>query len=79
MSTRLHVSNLSFSTFRETLEAAFAAVGPVAAVSIPTDRETGNMRGFAYVTMGSAQAATDAIAKLNGATLDGRSIKVRLA
>src|SRR5262245_49059046 len=79
MGNRLYVGNLSFSTTRETLEAAFAAAGEVREVAMPTDRETGQPRGFAFVTMGSAQAATNAISQLNGTMLDGRPLKVNEA
>src|SRR3954471_14779556 len=79
MGNRLYVGNLSFSTTQQAVEAAFAAVGEVREVSIPTDRETGQPRGFAFVTMGSAQAASAAISQLNGAMLDGRSLKVNEA
>jgi len=79
MGNRLYVGNLSFHTNQQTLEAAFASVGEVREVAMPTDRETGQFRGFAFVTMGSAQAATAAIEKLNGTMLDGRSIKVNEA
>src|SRR5512146_1866026 len=79
MGNSLYVGNLSFSTSRESLEAAFAAAGEVREISMPTDRETGQPRGFAFVTMGSAQAATSAISQLNGAMLDGRSLKVNEA
>lgn len=79
MSNRLYVGNLSFNTSKETIEAAFAAAGEVREVAMPTDRETGQPRGFAFVTMGSAQAATAAISQLNGAMVDGRSLKVNEA
>jgi RNA recognition motif-containing protein len=79
MGNRLYVGNLSFSTTRETLEAAFAAAGEVREISMPTDRETGQPRGFAFVTMGSAQAANSAISQLNGTMLDGRPLKVNEA
>jgi len=79
MSNRLYVGNLSYSTTRESLEAAFAAAGDVREISMPTDRETGQPRGFAFVTMGSAQEANSAISQLNGMMLDGRSLKVNEA
>jgi len=79
MSNRLYVGNLSYNTQQADLEAAFAAVGEVVEVAITTDRETGRPRGFAFVTMGSAEAANAAIAQLNGTMLDGRSIKVNEA
>ena len=79
MGNRLYVGNLSFNTSREAIEAAFAAAGEVREVSVPTDRETGQPRGFAFVTMGSAQAAATAISQLNGAMLDGRALRVNEA
>ena len=79
MSNRLYVGNLSYNTSQADLEAFFAAAGEVREVAIPTDRETGQPRGFAFVTMGSASAATSAIAELNGRMLDGRNLKVNEA
>ena len=79
MGNRLYVGNLSFSTTQATLEQTFAAIGEVREVAIPTDRETGQPRGFAFVTMGNAQAASAAIQKLNGSVLDGRQLKVNEA
>jgi RNA recognition motif-containing protein len=79
MGNRLYVGNLSFSTTQASIEAAFAAAGEVREVAMPTDRETGQPRGFAFVTMGSAQAANAAISQMNGMVLDGRSIKVNEA
>jgi cold-inducible RNA-binding protein len=79
MGNRLYVGNLSFNTTRETLEAAFTSAGEVREVTMPTDRETGQPRGFAFVTMGSAQAANSAISQLNGMMLDGRPLRVNEA
>lgn len=79
MGNRLYVGNLSFSTTRETLEQAFAAAGEVREISMPTDRETGQPRGFAFVTMSSEKAAINAISQLNGMMLDGRPLKVNEA
>ena len=79
MSNRLYVGNLSYNTTRESLEAAFAGAGDVREVAMPTDRETGQPRGFAFVTMGSAGEANNAISQLNGAMLDGRQLRVNEA
>jgi RNA recognition motif-containing protein len=72
----LFVGNLSFGTSQSTLEAAFAAAGEVREVAIPVDRESGQPRGFAFVTMADSQAAASAISQLNGAEIDGRQIRV---
>jgi RNA recognition motif-containing protein len=79
MGNRLYVGNLSFSTSRESIEAMFATAGEVREVVLPTDRETGQPRGFAFVIMGNAQQANNAIAQLNGAMLEGRSLRVNEA
>src|SRR3954467_5015813 len=79
MGNRLYVGNLSFNTSKETIESTFAAAGEVREVAMPTDRETGQPRGFSFVTMGSPQAASDAISQLSGYMLDGRQIKVNEA
>jgi RNA recognition motif-containing protein len=79
MGNRVYVGNLSYDTTRESIETAFAAVGQVGEITIPTDRETGRTRGFAFVTMGSAQDANAAIEQLNGSMLDGRALRVNEA
>jgi RNA recognition motif-containing protein len=76
---RLYVGNLSFNTSRESIESLFAAAGQVREVAMPTDRETGQPRGFAFVTMGTAQEANNAISQLNGTMLDGRPLRVNEA
>ncbi len=58
---------------------AFAAAGEVREVALPTDRETGRPRGFAFVTMADEQSAQNAISQLNGAELDGRQLRVDVA
>ena len=80
MGTKLYVGNLNFTTTEDALKTAFAANGrTVREVAIPTDRETGRPRGFAFVTMGSDGDAKAAIAALDGKDLDGRSLKVNEA
>ena len=79
MSTKLFVGNLSFNTTENDLQDAFAAHGTVVETNLMMDRMSGRPRGFAFVTMGSAQAANSAISQLNGAMVDGRSLKVNEA
>jgi cold-inducible RNA-binding protein len=76
MGERLFVGNLSFNTSEASLQAAFSVAGEVREVAMPTDRETGQPRGFAFVTMASSKAAAAAIQQLNGTQLDGRQIRV---
>ncbi|MGD0527270.1 MAG: RNA-binding protein [Polyangiaceae bacterium] len=79
MGTRLYVGNLSFSSTVETVREAFARIGEVTDVHIVTDRATGQSRGFGFVTMGSPAEATKAIESMNGASLDGRALRVNEA
>ncbi|MBI4953372.1 MAG: RNA-binding protein, partial [Myxococcales bacterium] len=79
MGNRLYVGNLSFNTTTDTVRAFFTELGQVTDVHVVTDRETGQSRGFAFVTMGSAEDAAKAIAGANGAMLDGRSLRVNEA
>ena len=79
MGNRLYVGNLSFNTSQETLQEEFSSAGEVREIAIPTDRESGQPRGFAFITMGSDEAAAAAISKLNGKVLDGRALKVNEA
>ncbi len=79
MGNRLYVGNLSFQASSESLRETFSAAGEVSEVQIVMDRDTGRSRGFAFVTMGTTQGAQKAIAELNGALLDGRSLRVNEA
>ena len=54
---------------------AFAKCGRVTDCYLPTDRETGDARGFAFVTFEVMSEAEEAIAKMDGAELDGRMLK----
>jgi RNA recognition motif-containing protein len=79
MGNRLYVGNLSFSATDQTLRDAFAAHGDVTDVHVVIDRMTGQSRGFGFVTMGSQNEASVAMQAMNGADLDGRSLKVNEA
>ncbi len=77
--TNIFVGNLSYSTTQDDLHSAFANYGAVERVSIVTDRETGQPRGFAFVEMSEPDAAQAAISQLNGADLNGRALNVNEA
>jgi RNA recognition motif-containing protein len=79
MGNRLYVGNLSFNATNDTVRAAFSAFGEITDVHVVSDRETGQSRGFGFVTMGTADQAQKAIAEMNGAMLDGRALKVNEA
>ena len=80
MSTRLYVGNLSFNTNKMSLQDAFSANGrEVTDVHLVSDRETGQSRGFGFVTLATAEMARNAIAEMNGVVLDGRPLRVNEA
>jgi RNA-binding proteins (RRM domain) len=79
MSNKLFVGNLSFNITENELQDAFAAHGTVTEANLMMDRATGRPRGFAFVTMSTSEEAQNAIASLNGATLDGRALTVNEA
>jgi RNA recognition motif-containing protein len=72
----IYVSNLSFNVQDEDLREFFAPYGEVTSSKIINDRETGNSRGFGFVEMADEAASKKAIAELDGATVEGRAIKV---
>jgi RNA recognition motif-containing protein len=79
MGNRLYVGNLSFNTGSDAVRDAFSRYGEVTDVHLVTDRQTGQPRGFGFVTMATNEAAQAAIAGMNGSNLDGRSLRVNEA
>jgi cold-inducible RNA-binding protein len=79
MSVKLYVGNLSFQTTQQDLEELFSQAGQVESVSIVTDRDTGQPRGFAFVEMSGNAEAQAAIQALDGREVDGRALKVNEA
>jgi RNA recognition motif-containing protein len=79
MSTKLYVGNLSFDITENDLRDMMATHGPVNEVSVIMDKVTGRARGFAFVTMNTQEAATAAIAALNGKEFQGRALTVNEA
>ncbi len=72
----IYVSNLSFNVQDEDLKDFFAPYGEITSAKVINDRETGNSRGFGFVEMSDDSAAKKAITELDGATVEGRTIKV---
>ena len=77
MSKKLYVGNLSFSTSADDLRDAFAEYGSVTSAQVVSDRETGRSRGFGFVEM--ADGADAAVAAMNGAQFQGRTLTVNEA
>ena len=76
---RLFVGSLSWGTSEDDLRAAFGKFGTVTDAVIVRDRDTGNSRGFGFVTMEDRKDAARAIDALHDAELDGRNIVVNMA
>ncbi len=75
----IYVGNLSYQVAEDDLKQAFAEYGTVKRIQLPTDRETGRVRGFAFVEMGTEAEETTAIEALDGAEWMGRDLKVNKA
>ena len=73
------MGNLSFDVTREELIEAFAEAGKVVDAKVPTDRETGRPRGFAFVEFEDEEGVKRCIAQMNGQDLKGRPLRVNEA
>jgi nucleolin len=78
-SNTLFLGNLSFDCTNEVVQEAFQEYGNISRVSLPTDRETGALKGFGYVDFSSTEEATAALEALNGAEIAGRPIRLDFA
>jgi RNA recognition motif-containing protein len=77
--SKLYVGNLSFQTTESELRAHFEQHGAVTDIYVAMDKFTGRPRGFAFVTMGTAEEAKAAIEKIHGTELGGRALQVNEA
>ncbi|WP_404786334.1 RNA recognition motif domain-containing protein [Altericista sp. CCNU0014] len=75
----IYIGNLSYQATEEDIREVFTEYGEVKRVVLPIDRETGRMRGFAFVEMSSDDHENSAIADLDGAEWMGRQLKVNKA
>jgi len=75
----IYVGNLSYNATEDEVRSLFEAYGAVDRVSIVTDRDTGQPRGFAFVEMTDDDAATKAMEGLNGTKLGGRNLNINEA
>jgi RNA recognition motif-containing protein len=79
MNKKLYVGNLNYATTEEDLQQLFMAVGPVVSVTMITDRDSGQSKGFGFVEMETEAAAQAAINQLNNHELKERNITVNEA
>ena len=75
----IYVSNLPFAVVDEDLRSYFAEYGEVTSAKVIMDKYTNRSKGFGFVEMSDDAAAEKAIAELNGATVEGRQIRVNVA
>ncbi|MEO0413661.1 MAG: RNA-binding protein [Verrucomicrobiota bacterium] len=73
---KLYMGNLPFSFSEADLREVLEPFAPIVDVHLPIDRETGNPRGFAFVTLSSRELGEQAIEALNGAEIGGRNARV---
>lgn len=76
---KMYVGNLPFDTNDQDLRTLFGEYGQVTDVHLPSDRETGRPRGFAFVTMDSKEAMEQAIKALDGQDFQGRNLRINEA
>lgn len=79
MSSKVFVGNLDYNTTETEVQSLFAQAGDVKDVYLPTDRESGRKRGFAFVEFASDEQAAAAIEKFNGYQMGGRTLRVNAA
>lgn len=79
MGNRLYVGNLAYRTDDDRLRAAFVDSGTVLEAKVIVDRETGQSKGFGFVTFTNEADAQNALTSMDGADVDGRQLRVREA
>ncbi|MFO8102457.1 MAG: hypothetical protein R6U37_09895 [Dehalococcoidia bacterium] len=79
ITNKVFVGNLNFETTRGNIEDLFAQAGGVMDVAMPTDRDTGRPRGFAFVEFADETSAMKAIEMFDGYELEGRTLRVNPA
>jgi cold-inducible RNA-binding protein len=72
---KLFVGGLAWATDDKSLRAAFQPFGNLQDAVVIMDRDTGRSRGFGFVTYSDDASGQAALQAMNGATLDGRSIR----
>ncbi|MBK4732460.1 RNA-binding protein [Oxynema sp. CENA135] len=75
----IYIGNLSYSATEDDLREVFGEYGTVSRVVLPTDRETGRVRGFAFVDMSDDADEDTAITEMNGLEWMGRQLRVNKA
>lgn len=76
---KIYVGNLPFDATQGSVQELFSEHGQVTGVTLITDRETGQPRGFGFVEMANSGEANAAISALNGRDFGGRTLNINEA
>lgn len=79
MEVKLYVGNLAYSTTEDEIRQLFAQAGTVSDCALIKDRDTGQSKGFAFVTMSTQAEAQKAITMFNAYQLGDRALTVNTA
>lgn len=79
MDVRLYVGNLAKSTTEDELKTLFAQAGTVSAAEVVKDRDSGQSKGFGFITMTDQAQADKAISMFNAYSLSEHALKVNVA
>jgi RNA recognition motif-containing protein len=79
MTNKLFIGGLEYKTTDDQLKEHFSTIGTVLSAKVIIDRYTGQGKGFGFVEMDTPELASEAMSKLNGSELNGRSISVKEA
>jgi RNA recognition motif-containing protein len=79
MNEKLYVGNLDYGTTEAELRELFATAGTVSTCELIKDRDSGQSKGFAFVTMSTQAEAENATRLFNGKTLGSRALTVNTA
>ncbi len=79
MDVKLYVGNLDYATTEDDLRVLFSQAGNVTAVALIKDRDSGQSKGFAFVTMGTQAEAQKAITMFNAFLIKERALTVNVA
>lgn len=79
MDVRIYVGNLAKSTTDEELKTLFTQAGTVTAAEVVKDRDSGQSKGFGFITMTDQAEADKAISMFNAYSLADHELKVNVA
>jgi RNA recognition motif-containing protein len=75
----IYIGNLPKSATEDDVRKLFSSYGQVDRISLLTDRDSGELRGYGFVQMPVRSEAIEAIDLVNGSDLDGKRVSVNEA